>query len=126
MDFAVRPMSRKVGDDYFGKILGNTIKRIGISDEGLIYDKGANTRHAIVHTMADRNRDFSFWLPFFDSLQLRWSPHTPLADQVPRRSTGCRAVSLQTGIRLPPQQRRGLCSKWYRILIHLGDILIGY
>ena len=61
MDFAVRPMNRKVGDDYFGKILGNTIKRIGISDEGLIYDNGANTTLAIVHTMADGDRDFSFY-----------------------------------------------------------------
>lgn len=51
----------KVGDDYFGKMLGNTIKRIGISDEGLIYDKGANTTLAIVHTMADGDRDFSFY-----------------------------------------------------------------
>ena len=51
----------KVGDDYFGKMLGNTSKRIGISDEGLIYDNGANTTLAIVHTMADGDRDFSFY-----------------------------------------------------------------
>lgn len=51
----------KVGDDYFGKMLGGTIKRIGISDKGLIYDKGANTTLAIVHTMADGDRDFSFY-----------------------------------------------------------------
>ena len=54
----------KVGDDYFGKMLGNTIKRIGISDEGLIYDNGANTTLAIVHTMADGDRDFSAFAAF--------------------------------------------------------------
>lgn len=48
----------KVGDDYFGKMLGNTIKRIGISDKGLIYDKEVNTTLAIVHTMEDGDRDF--------------------------------------------------------------------
>ena len=51
----------KVGDDYFGKMLGHTIKRTGISDEGLIYDKKANTTLAIVHTTADGDRDFSFY-----------------------------------------------------------------
>lgn len=51
----------KVGDDYFGKMLGNTIKRIGISDKGLIYDKEVNTTLAIVHTMEDGDRDFSFY-----------------------------------------------------------------
>ena len=51
----------KVGDDYFGKMLRDTIKRIGISDRGLIYDKEVNTTLAIVHTMEDGDRDFSFY-----------------------------------------------------------------
>lgn len=51
----------KVGDDCFGKMLGDTVRRIGISDEGLLYDKKVNTTLAVVHTTADGDRDFSFY-----------------------------------------------------------------
>lgn len=51
----------KVGDDYFGRMLGEIIKGIGISDKGLIYDKRVNTTLALVHTLTDGDRDFSFY-----------------------------------------------------------------
>ncbi len=51
----------KVGDDYFGRMLGKTIKEVGVSDEGVIYDQNVNTTLAIVHTLADGDRDFSFY-----------------------------------------------------------------
>ena len=51
----------KVGDDYFGQMLGDTIKETGISVEGLIYDGNVNTTLALVHTLAGGDRDFSFY-----------------------------------------------------------------
>ena len=51
----------KVGDDYFGRMLGDTIKETGISAEGLIYDGNVNTTLALVHTLAGGDRDFSFY-----------------------------------------------------------------
>lgn len=51
----------KVGDDSFGKMLGETIRNVGISDEGLVYDGKVNTTLALVHTMEDGDRDFSFY-----------------------------------------------------------------
>ena len=51
----------KVGDDYFGRMLGDTIKETGISAEGLIYDGDVNTTLALVHTLAGGDRDFSFY-----------------------------------------------------------------
>ena len=51
----------KVGDDYFGRMLGEAVTESGISDEGLIYDKKVNTTLALVHTLADGDRDFSFY-----------------------------------------------------------------
>lgn len=51
----------KVGEDYFGRMLGRTIKETGIFDEGLIYDRNVNTTLALVHTLADGDREFSFY-----------------------------------------------------------------
>lgn len=51
----------KVGDDYFGRMLGETVKETGISDEGIIHDRNVNTTLALVHTLADGDRDFSFY-----------------------------------------------------------------
>lgn len=51
----------KVGDDFFGKMLGKTIRETGISVEGLAYDKNVNTTLAFVHTLSDGDRDFSFY-----------------------------------------------------------------
>ena len=51
----------KVGEDYFGRMLGKTIRETGISDEGLLYDQNVNTTLALVHTLPDGDRDFSFY-----------------------------------------------------------------
>lgn len=51
----------KVGNDSFGKMLGKTIQETGISAEGLTYDSNINTTLAFVHSLADGDRDFSFY-----------------------------------------------------------------
>ena len=51
----------KVGEDYFGHMLGETIRETGISDEGLLYDRNVNTTLALVHTLPGGDRDFSFY-----------------------------------------------------------------
>lgn len=51
----------KVGNDYFGQMLRAAIRKAGISDEGLIYDEKIPTTLALVHTLADGDRDFSFY-----------------------------------------------------------------
>lgn len=51
----------KVGDDFFGKMLGETLTRVGISDKGLRYDQDVHTTLALVHTMDDGDREFSFY-----------------------------------------------------------------
>lgn len=51
----------KVGDDAFGRMLGGAIREAGIADEGLVYDQTVNTTLAFVHTLADGDRDFSFY-----------------------------------------------------------------
>lgn len=51
----------KVGEDYFGRMLGKTIRETGISDEGLLYDQNVNTTLALVHTLPGGDRDFSFY-----------------------------------------------------------------
>ncbi len=51
----------KVGDDYFGRMLGEAIRGLGIGDEGLMYSQNVNTTLALVHTLADGDRDFSFY-----------------------------------------------------------------
>lgn len=51
----------KVGDDMFGHMLAETISEIGISAEGLSFDKDVRTTLAFVHTKPDGDRDFSFY-----------------------------------------------------------------
>lgn len=51
----------KVGNDIFGKMLGDTLNQIGISTEGLIQDNNVNTTLAFVHTLQDGDREFSFY-----------------------------------------------------------------
>ncbi len=51
----------KVGEDYFGRMLGKTIRETGISDEGILYDRNVNTTLALVHTLPGGDRDFSFY-----------------------------------------------------------------
>jgi len=50
----------KVGDDFFGRMLRDSIKEVGIDDSGLIVDK-VHTTLAFVHTAPDGDRDFSFY-----------------------------------------------------------------
>lgn len=51
----------KVGNDSFGKMLGEAIQETGISAEGLVYDSDVNTTLAFVHSLAGGDRDFSFY-----------------------------------------------------------------
>lgn len=51
----------KVGQDGFGDQLEHALIECGISTEGLLRDKEVHTTLAIVHTLADGDRDFSFY-----------------------------------------------------------------
>lgn len=51
----------KVGDDAFGKMLGNVIREAGVCTDGLVYDDQVHTTLALVHTFEDGDRDFSFY-----------------------------------------------------------------
>ncbi len=51
----------KVGDDFFGHMLEETIGDCGIGTEGLVFDKEVPTTLALVHKKADGDRDFSFY-----------------------------------------------------------------
>ena len=51
----------KVGNDGFGKQLTAAIEEVGINSEGLLYDDEVHTTLALVHTLADGDRDFSFY-----------------------------------------------------------------
>lgn len=51
----------KVGNDSFGKMLGNTIASLGIGTEGLKFDGEIPTTLALVHYKQDGDRDFSFY-----------------------------------------------------------------
>ncbi|MFR1831748.1 MAG: PfkB family carbohydrate kinase [Lachnospiraceae bacterium] len=51
----------KVGDDFFGRMLAETIREVEIDDRNLVYDDKVHTTLALVHTFADGDRDFSFY-----------------------------------------------------------------
>lgn len=51
----------KVGQDGFGDQLEQALIECGISTEGLLRDQEVHTTLAIVHTLADGDRDFSFY-----------------------------------------------------------------
>lgn len=51
----------KVGNDQFGHMLKRTIEQAGIDSGNLIMDEDVHTTLAFVHTMADGDRDFSFY-----------------------------------------------------------------
>lgn len=51
----------KVGDDIFGKRLKSVLEDVGIGTSNLIMDKDARTTLAFVETLADGDRDFSFY-----------------------------------------------------------------
>ncbi len=51
----------KVGDDFLGHMLAETIQSVGISAKGLTYDENVKTTLAFVHKKPDGDRDFSFY-----------------------------------------------------------------
>lgn len=51
----------KVGADMFGRRLRQVVSDAGIDTSGLLEDKSVNTTLAFVHTLADGDRDFSFY-----------------------------------------------------------------
>lgn len=51
----------KVGNDQFGRLLGDTLEEVGIDRTGLVVDEEVNTTLAFVHTFPDGDRDFSFY-----------------------------------------------------------------
>ena len=51
----------KVGNDFFGDQLRESIKEAGIDDIGLCIDEKIHTTLAMVHTYPDGDRDFSFY-----------------------------------------------------------------
>lgn len=51
----------KVGKDFFGEQLKSAIQEIGIDAEYLYMDENVHTTLALVHTLADGDRDFSFY-----------------------------------------------------------------
>lgn len=51
----------KVGKDSFGGQLKSTLLEVGIGTDGLVMDEEVRTTLAFVHTLADGDRDFSFY-----------------------------------------------------------------
>ncbi len=51
----------KVGNDQFGRMLKETIEKVGIDTGNLIMDEEVHTTLAFVHTFEDGDRDFSFY-----------------------------------------------------------------
>lgn len=51
----------KVGADMFGKRLRQVVTDAGIETSGLVEDAAVNTTLAFVHTLADGDREFSFY-----------------------------------------------------------------
>ena len=51
----------KVGNDSFGKQLKSVLEEVGIGATNLTMDEEVHTTLALVHTLADGDRDFSFY-----------------------------------------------------------------
>lgn len=51
----------KVGNDTFGKMLAKTVSDSGTDISNLLYDEKVPTTLAFVHTLADGEREFSFY-----------------------------------------------------------------
>ncbi len=51
----------KVGEDSFGDFLADTLKKVGISKEGLSRERKVHTTLAFVHKKKNGDRDFSFY-----------------------------------------------------------------
>ena len=51
----------KVGDDEFGRMLAGILTENGVTDEGVLFDKGARTALAFVTLRSDGEREFMFY-----------------------------------------------------------------
>ena len=51
----------KVGSDFFGDMLAETVREAGVELRGLRRDKDVHTTLAVVHTFPNGDRDFSFY-----------------------------------------------------------------
>jgi len=51
----------KVGNDSFGRMLSETLSKVGIAGSGLRYDNNIPTTLAFVHNKPDGDREFSFY-----------------------------------------------------------------
>lgn len=51
----------KVGRDFFGELLRSAVREAGIDDSYLLTDREVRTTLAMVHTLPDGDRDFSFY-----------------------------------------------------------------
>ncbi len=51
----------KVGDDFLGRHLKQTVEEVGIDTSNLLLDEKVHTTLAFVHTYPDGDRDFSFY-----------------------------------------------------------------
>ncbi|MDO4548165.1 MAG: carbohydrate kinase [Clostridia bacterium] len=51
----------KVGNDFFGHMLAETIAQSGVDNRYLSFDEAVHTTLALVHTLPDGDRDFSFY-----------------------------------------------------------------
>ena len=51
----------KVGNDAFGKMLKNTVRKAGINTDNLLTDNDVPTTLAFVHTASNGDRSFSFY-----------------------------------------------------------------
>lgn len=62
----------KVGDDFFGKMLAEAVKEVGIDGLGLVFDQEVHTTLALVHTQPGGDRDFSFYRNPGADMRLAW------------------------------------------------------
>lgn len=51
----------KLGDDEFGHMLAGILKENGVTNEGILFDKGARTALAFVTLRSDGEREFMFY-----------------------------------------------------------------
>ncbi|KAK6255391.1 Carbohydrate kinase PfkB - like 6 [Theobroma cacao] len=51
----------KLGDDEFGHMLADILKKNGVSEDGILFDQGARTALAFVTLRADGEREFMFY-----------------------------------------------------------------
>lgn len=51
----------KVGNDMFGHLLKESVKKVGIDTSALVMDDEVHTTLAFVHTLEDGDREFSFY-----------------------------------------------------------------